>query len=130
MIPGALPRDLLQVPEGDFGLAEYGAHVLAEILESAVHYHDDGGLLVDYEELPGAIGSLIADHFGLAGETPADDVLAADAKNPVLAFTPDRAAKQLMADDEIRSVTDRIIGPAYASFRSALAAQRREMHHS
>jgi hypothetical protein len=125
MIPGTLPRELLAIPEGDHNFIEYGAHVLAGFLEAGVHHATSGGgLLVDYEELPGALDGHIAKHFGITSAKVSTAVLELDAKNPVLPFVPDRAAKQAKASEEIRSIIKQLVAPSYADFRSALAAQR------
>jgi hypothetical protein len=122
MIPGALPNDLLQVPEGDHALVEHGAHVLAGFLLSAVEYHHDGGLLVDYTELPNAIATRIAPHFGLMG-VPPESVLAVHSKNPAMPFTPDGASKRSVASDEVVEACDRIIRDTHRSFEVARLAQ-------
>jgi hypothetical protein len=124
MIPGALPRELFAIPEGEHTITEYGAHVLAGILRAGVQHSLNGGLLVDYSELPDAIDGIITKHFGIDGLKVSSAVLERDAKNPVLTFTPDRAAKQARADEGTRELVGRLIDPAYRDFRAALEAQR------
>jgi hypothetical protein len=124
MIPGALPQPLLGVPHGDHSLVDYGAHVLAAMLRSAVHYHGDGGLLIDYSELPGAISTLIAPHFGISVDVPLHAVLSVNAKNPVLEFSPDGASKRASVSPKTQEAVDRIIGDAHQWFEQARRTQR------
>jgi hypothetical protein len=128
MIPGALPRELFAIPEGEHTLAEYGAHVLAGILRAGVEHVASGGLLVDYSDLPNAIEGTITKHFGMDDLKVLPAVLARDAKNPVMLFVPDRVTKQAKADEEIRKVVARLIDPSYQAFLAALDVQRSDMH--
>lgn len=43
----------------------YSAHVLACFLRAAIEHHRDGGLLLEYGELPEAVLTRMLDHFGL-----------------------------------------------------------------
>jgi hypothetical protein len=70
---------------------EWCARVLAANLRSAGQA--PGGLLVDYRELPDAVGGRIARHFGIAIDAAAvKEAAARDAKNPAMAFQPDFGA--------------------------------------
>jgi hypothetical protein len=122
MIPGALPNAQLQVPAGEHSLIEHGAHVLAGFLRSAVQYHHDGGLLVDYTELPDALATRIAPHFGLDGVVP-ESVFAVHSKNPAMPFAPDSASKRSVASEETIEACDRIIGTYHRAFEVARLAQ-------
>ena len=119
MIRGALPRHVVRVPEGDLSPLEYGAHALNSMLESALRYHDDGGLLVDYSELPGAITERIAPHFGIAPGDVSASVLGTHAKNPVLPFTADTNVKQAVLSHEARHDIERVVGATHRSFEQA-----------
>jgi hypothetical protein len=123
MIPGTMPRELLQVPDGDHTLSEYGAHVLAAFLRSAVQHHGDGGLLVDYTELPNALTTRIASHFGLAGDMPSDSVMSVHAKNPAVPFTPDGRSKRDIASASLVATSDQVIGNDHRAFEAARLAQ-------
>jgi hypothetical protein len=122
MIPTTLPRNLLQVPEGDLNLTEYGAHVLAAILRSAVRYQPDGAMFVDYTELPDALTARIAPLFGLIG-VPTVEVLTANAKHPATIFEADSATKRLVASESMRLTTAAIIGDAHAAFEAIRLGQ-------
>ncbi len=122
MIPTTLPRNLLQVPDGDLNLTEYGAHVLAGILRSAVRFQGDGGMFVDYTELPDALTTRIAPLFGITG-VPTAEVLAANAKHPTTIFEADGETKRSVASESMRLTTSAIIGDAHAAFETIRLAQ-------
>jgi hypothetical protein len=91
-------------------LEEYGAHVLA--------HHREGGLLVEYGELPQAACAWVLDHFGLnynEAEIAAMRAAAAfDAKNPRVHFRPDGAAKRDDASEEVRHLAESRLAPLHA----------------
>ena len=123
MIPGALPSELLGVDAGAASMDEHGASVLAAILESALRYGSDGGLFVDYTELPEAITTRIQPHFGLTVTDPDPAVLAQNAKNPVLPFSPDGAEKRAGAGPMLRETTERLVGEVHSTFEAARMRQ-------
>ena len=61
------PALLAPAPEDQPSLSPdaYAAHVLACFLRAATEHHRDGGLLVEYGELPEATASRVLAHFGL-----------------------------------------------------------------
>lgn len=87
------------------------------------HTGADRGLFVDYTELPGAITTRMQPHSGLAATDPDRAVLAMNAKNPVLAFTPDGPEKQAAANPALRETTVRLVGEAYSAFEAARLRQ-------
>ncbi len=99
----------------------YAAHVLGRILDAAARYLDDGGLVVDYAELPGALDTVLA-HFDVR---PDDDERAmmhatavCDAKRPGQRFMPDTAAKRVEADCGLRAAAE-AVRPAYERLLAA-----------
>lgn len=123
MIPGAIPAELFQVPPGDPTLEEYGAHVLARMLDSAVQHHDDGAILVDYTELPDALTTRIALHFRIPVHGTMDAVLAHHAKNPALTFQPDGPTKRQEANSTMFAAAENICGPSYRRFNEIRFAE-------
>ena len=76
-----------------------GVRVLRGFLTAAVAARDiPHGLLVNYQELPGAIGGRIAAHFGIRlteqEEAGIREAAQLDAKNPYASFVPDSVGKQ------------------------------------
>ena len=129
LIPGAIPGELLGVDGEGLSDEEYGASVLAAMLRSALRNRADGGIFVDYAELPTAIESRIGPHFGIDVSQLDRAILAADAKKPDQPFVPDAVAKLAAARDSTREITMRIVGDAHEQFevvrRTELAASSR-----
>jgi len=98
-LPGAMDPAILGLRQEDItGLSreEWCARVLAGFRESAERFRDDPqGLFIDYRELPDAMWTRIAPHFGLSltDEEAARMRTAAsfDAKNPAMLFQPAEA---------------------------------------
>lgn len=123
MIPGVLPGASFALDEG-VSPVEYAARVLALICEAALVFDDDPlATFVDYGQLPGFVTTDLPRAWSLPLDDDARARMAAaallDAKNPVLAFAADRAAKQAAATDDIRSAAARWLDPLYARLRDA-----------
>jgi hypothetical protein len=77
-------------------------------------YVPGSDMLVNYQELPGALWTRVLPHFGVP--CSADDRAAMaeaaryDAKNPGQPFSLDPDAKRNAATDQIRSVAERLAG--------------------
>jgi hypothetical protein len=119
MFPNWIDPALLASAPGDppvQTLDEYGARVLAHCCEAAIAHHREGGLPVEYGELPEL--TRVLDHFGLnysAAEIAAMRAAAAfDAKNPRVRFRPDGAAKRDGASQEIRHLAESRLKPLHA----------------
>ncbi|PVM90602.1 aspartyl beta-hydroxylase [Caulobacter endophyticus] len=97
--------------------ADYQAAVLAAIGEAmlAAFAADGGGLLVNYDALPGAAAGRVLPHFGWSPDATEAQAMAAaaliDAKAPGQAFRPDGAGKRAAVDPAIRGACeDRLDG--------------------
>lgn len=107
----------------------YAAHVLARACEAA---RDalclGGGLLVHYDELPGALESSIAAHFGLSWTDDERgcmrEAARRDAKDPSRAFARDGEEKRADASAHERELCDAIARPAYDALEALRGAQR------
>ena len=128
MIPGALPSELLGVDADPASLDEHGASVLAAILRSALRHEADGGLFVDYTELPAAITTRIQPHFGVPVTDPDPAVLALNARNPVLPYSPDGPGKRAAVSPTLRETTERLVGEAHSAFEAARMRQLGKTH--
>ena len=117
-LPAVLPPQLFGL---DFPSAvaldqfEYVAHGLGAMMAAAERFAREGGLLVDYTELPGALTRVLA-HFGA---TPEPDALrqmigraAMDAKAPGRVFVSDTDEKRREAPESLRTLAERL-RPAY-----------------
>ena len=115
---GIDPRDAGQMPP-----EEYAARVLACMLPAALeHQSVGGGMLVNYRQLPQAVTTSIADHFGVSwteAETERiHQVTQFDAKNPSLYFTADQQEKQGAVTEAIAAATQRWLTPLYERLES------------
>jgi hypothetical protein len=106
--------------EGADGMAaeEYCARVLNAICDAAADgYGEGGGLLVNYRELPGAMGTKILPHFGVACAAHEHDIMLRtarqDAKAPFTAFAGDSEIKQRQASEAVRAQAERHLGAVY-----------------
>ncbi len=146
MVPGLLPPQWLELPPmalgpgaaegaaeggmpggssggwlgGTFGetLDEYGARVLQRICRAALQHLDGRARLINYRQLPAAVWSELAAHFG-TGYTAADvaamqEAAQFDAKNPGLTFAADSAAKTQGASADVRRLAEAWLQPVYA----------------
>jgi hypothetical protein len=127
MVPGSLvghglnpPPELMTRP------LEHAAWVLGRILRDArtALARHEGGLLVDYRELPEAIETRIAAHFGLdlqaANLAALRRVCQRDAKNPHLAYQSDSSEKQAAANAGLRDAARRWLDEPYAELSALL----------
>jgi hypothetical protein len=97
---------------------EYAARVLRSISEAAIeHQALGGGLLINYDALPGAVEAQILSHFGI---DPDDDARAAlraagmkDAKVPRQAFSRDTERKQQAATPAVRAAAAEHLAEAF-----------------
>jgi hypothetical protein len=96
---------------------DYYARVLAAICAPVLTHHADGGLIVDYRDLPQALWTKILPHFGIACSESDRAVMVEaarfDAKSPFFAFTPDSDAKRQAASASVRAAAARHLGGIY-----------------
>ncbi len=115
---GPLPPELFGIDLVSAANAPPDAHaarVLDCLFEAAAHHFDDAGLVVDYRELPDALGGILA-HFGVDSDDGERAVMVAaasfDAKMPKRIFEPDSETKRAAADDGLRAAAD-AVRPAF-----------------
>jgi hypothetical protein len=114
------------VPPAFYGLAgvgeawgeDYCAQVLAAICDAAVREHPGGGLLTNYQELPGAAWTRLLPHFGVTPTVDEVEAMAAaasfDAKAPGVRFIPDTATKRAAVTPPIGAAVQRHLTGMYA----------------
>ena len=116
MIPEFVPTGFYGIESFDHTHAYY-ARVLGRICEAALDKHRDGGLLVNYRELPQAVFAAVLPHFGIVCSDSEREIMKEaarrDAKAPHLAFVDDSAAKQEAATASIRALAERHLGAVY-----------------
>jgi hypothetical protein len=98
---------------------EYCAIVIRTILTDALEKFDDAGLLLGYEELPGAVVTRILPHFGIDADVDARkamrEIAEIDAKQPYQRFDPAARATPTAA---VREACRRHAGEPYARLRA------------
>lgn len=117
-VPGAILALDRLVPNAG---ADFGARVLREICAAALDNHE-GGLFVDYAELPEAVHRSILPHFRIAADAEAreamQEVTSADVKMPHMPFSSDTERKQREATPEIRDLADKHLAGVYRSLQA------------
>ena len=126
---GLLPAEVTGV-EWEASGSPYAAAALAGICEAAEQgFGAGGGLVVDYAELPEALGARVLPHFGVTPSEADGHAMAAaagrDAKQPANAFAPDARAKQAAATPAVRAVAAGRLADAYACLDALRPASAR-----
>lgn len=126
MIPGALDPGLFGM---DLQTAvsippeEFGARVLASICNSALRNYEDGGLLINYSELPEAMFSQVPGFFGITYTAEELETIRGaakrDAKTPALTFQSDSQKKQSKASGPAREAAAKWLYPLYEQLEAA-----------
>src|SRR6185312_1662823 len=106
---------------------DYCARMLAAICGAAADGAAlGGGLMIDYRDLPRAVSSVIAPHFGLeltAGERAAMQAASKrDAKAPSQDFAADSAGKRGEASEAVRRAAERHVASCYRRLGQLAAA--------
>lgn len=130
MVPGVIEPSLFGMDDHaifQMQPEEYSARALARVCEAALEYHE-GGMLVNYTQLPEAMWDLIPKFFGIDYSQSDIEILnrvsRLDAKNPSLHFTNDTDAKNRSATDVMNSMADELIVPIYEQLEAARKAYR------
>lgn len=121
MVPGAIEPQLFGLgAEEVFEIPpeEYCARILAKICEAAIDAHQSApGLLINYNQLPEAGWTTVAEFFGIQlSDTDLDKVKSAatrDAKNPSLAFEDDSKAKKIKVSEALAAASKTWLSPIY-----------------
>lgn len=123
--PGVLDARRLGFEDPAVPLRRYAAMVLARYYAAGLeHANAPGGLLLDYRQLPAAIPTTVAAHFGLtlsAEDTRRMMAVAAHyAKEPgePIPFEADSAAKQRRASESVRRLVEEYLQPVYQQLES------------
>jgi hypothetical protein len=100
--------------------------VLERICAAALAHCADGGRLIEYRDLPGAVFDDVLGHFGLRCGADARermrDVARFDAKRPDVPYADDSERKRHGADEETRALAG-LLAPLYARLEMARLAQ-------
>jgi hypothetical protein len=127
-VPGVLAAHIVGFESEGMAGDDYCARVLSRACEAAADQCGaDGGLLVNYDELPDAVLTRILPHFGVAFDAADRAAMLAaagrDAKAPDAAFRPDGEAKRREATPRLVELVERRMTPAYRRLEALRAAQ-------
>jgi len=128
MIPELVPPSLFGLDPPGAATEDYWAQVLATVCDAALRHHPEGqGLLVNYDELPQAVWTRIAPHFGLAcsegDRRRMAEAARLDAKSPATAFSADGAAKRGAVTQPIRLACQRHLDDLYRRLEALRLAE-------
>lgn len=127
-VPQLFPPAFYGLGEGDELPAEdYCARVLARICTAACD-HPEGGLFIDYRDLPQAVETRILPWFALSPDEDAHAAMTAaarrDAKSPGALFTADSGDKQRSASEAVRTAAARHFAGVFPRLQELAAAAR------
>ena len=113
--------------ETDVTMEDHIARVVARICESAADSAAEGGLLVNYRELPEAIDPIMS-HFGIEASDSARaamlETAKRDAKSPWRDHVADSDAKQRDASPAVRAAAERHLAQPFRRLEALRQAQR------
>ena len=134
LVPGSMLGHGLRAPEEVMHTPlAHGAWMMSVILQRAKHalLRHGNGLLLNYSELPDALESRLAGHFGIAPDlqdrVAQKAVTGRHAKHTHESFVPDGAAKHAAADDAVLALAQRWLNGPYQALedmRSQSSAHR------
>ncbi len=128
MVPQFIPPSVYGIDPADCSLdEEYCARVLAAVCRAAIeHAGLQGGLFLNYRELPDAVFTKILAHFAVSfGEAEIAQMREAakrDAKSPYQSFAGDADDKRKAPTDAVRHAADRYLGEIYPRLERLAAA--------
>jgi hypothetical protein len=118
MVPQFLPPSFYGIEIESVPDEDYCARVLAAICRAVIDHNPRGTIILNYRELPDAVGAAILPHFGIScGEEEREHMRQAaqqDAKSPSLPFAGDAASKQHAATAAIRRAAANHLDEIYA----------------
>ena len=130
MVPGGTMNSLLPdinlTQALEMSAEEYCARMLARFCTSALESaRDENVLLVNYDQLPGALTGEIANYFGTSFSDEEigqmNNAAKLDAKTPKLFFEPDSERKRAEASDAARLAAAEWVNPIYEQLENIRA---------
>jgi hypothetical protein len=107
----------------EMGPAEYCARMLAAICQSALLHHQDGGMLINYRQLPEAVWSSMSEFFGTVWTESEIEIMKiatkTNSKNPAATFHDDSDAKRNKATEQVREAAGQWLYPVYEKLEAA-----------
>jgi Sulfotransferase domain len=126
MVPGGMPPAFFGIdPQTAWSMEpeEYCARVLAALCQAAWEYHSDGGLLVNYKQLPELVWTSMAEFFGVNYSEAEVQIMKTKtkrhAKDPSAPFQGDSAEKRMRANDRVLEAAANWVNPVYEKLEAA-----------
>ncbi len=105
---------------------EYCARVLAALCQAALQHHGNGGLLINYKQLPQTVWTTISEFFGVNYSAAEMETMKAktkrNSKDPSAAFQSDSTEKQQKATESMREAASVWLNPVYEKLEAARLA--------
>lgn len=98
---------------------EYCATVLAAICQAALQQHDEGGMLINYTQLPEVVWPMTSEFFGVSCADGEKETI-----NTAVAFQSDLASRQANASERMREAASRLLYPIYKELETARGTHR------
>ena len=131
MVPGIIDPEYFGMDSEAIPLMEpeeYCARVLAALCEAGLRHHPNGGMLINYSQLPEAVWA-ISEYFGLSCTQAEKEIMMSitkrHSKNAALPLQDDSGWKHEKANERILKAADRWLYPLYENLESARIANRR-----
>lgn len=126
MVPGVIDPGLFGINRNALSTTEpeeYCARVLASLGQAALAHHPNGGLLVNYRQLPESVWTSISEFFGVncrAGERETMAKTASrHAKDSSMTFQADSAKKRKKASERVLYASKKWLEPIYNKLEAA-----------
>ncbi len=119
MVPQFLPPGFYGIDAAErINDEDYCARVLSVICRAVIDHHgSDGGLILNYRQLPQGIWTTVLQHFGIlcseAERLGMQRAAQRDAKSPTVPFAGDTEAKQRAATANVRRAAERHLSALY-----------------
>jgi hypothetical protein len=130
MVPGVINPKLFGMTLEELTTVEpeeYCARVLAAICRAGLQFHANGGLLINYRQLPEVTWGSISEFFGVSWTEAELEMMNTAArrnsKSPHAAFTEDSNKKQQRASERIRAAAHKWVLPVYEELEAARKLQ-------
>jgi len=107
---------------------EYCARVLGAICEAALRLSEEGGMLVNYQQLPDTVLSSISRFFGVTWNEAETEIMRSatrlHSKDPGIIYQQDSLEKKAKASERVRQAARCWIYPAYEKLEATRAVQQ------
>jgi hypothetical protein len=136
MVPGVFAPAVFGLDQNAVDEAtpeEFCSRILGALYRAGLQYHRDGGMLVNYSQLPSIVFSSLLQFFGFSYSASElenmREIAKFDAKNPRLFFTDDTQKKNARATEAVRKAATDWMYPVYEELEKERLADRLQASH-